>query len=91
MTRKTDPNQIRQHYNTNVLQRFMDEKQLKEFNQTYVSHLHVSSHFHESDQNDLKIAALLRKVKSYSKVSEMLGIFQFKVSMAVGRVGLYAK
>lgn len=72
-----------------VLKRYMDSKELGDFIDRYNENLYSLRVMKKPSEKDLRILSLLKKEKSYNKVSKMLGLSTYQVMSAVGRVSAY--
>lgn len=74
-----------------VLKRFMDEKDLKSFMQSYNESLYHSREVQKPNEKDVRIDNLFRKERSISKVAKLVGLSTGGVYGALARVSAYRK
>lgn len=72
-----------------IVQRFITGKDFDSFMQSYLEHSTHQKRMHEPSAKDLRIAALVKKEKSYKVVAKMVGVTDYTVMAAVGRVLAY--
>lgn len=80
---------MRTNFDTQVLKRYMDGKEFADFEQRYSENLYVTKTIQKPSANDIAITNHVRKTLSYTQTAKELGISEYKVSSAVGRVGIY--
>jgi len=72
-----------------IIKRFLGDKNFEEFLEQYNAACYISRTIKKPSEKDLRILALVKKEKSYSKVAKMVGISPYHVMNAVGRATAY--
>lgn len=73
-------------FSTEILKRYLEEKDIKEMYEEYRAHCHHVRVMRGPNEKDKKVASLMKKERSYSKVAQMLGISNSQVAAACTRV-----